>query len=216
MNRRNNRIFPFLIVTALVLACAPTLVPASAPAPTFDPNSINTAIALTAEVAATQTALMIPPTLSPTVTMFPTKTPPASETPTPTFLFILPTWTVATSTPTLDASGNGAKFVCRVDSQTPADKTVFAQGANFDARWVVTNIGSEAWDSSSADYRYSNGDKIHKAAIYDMNLSVPAGRQTEIAVAMKAPGSPGTYTTTWKINIGKNIFCPMSVTIIVN
>ncbi|MBK7452568.1 MAG: hypothetical protein IPJ46_02290 [Anaerolineales bacterium] len=46
--QRNLRIFSFLLIAALVLACAPTLVPASVPAPTFDPNSINTAIVLTA------------------------------------------------------------------------------------------------------------------------------------------------------------------------
>jgi hypothetical protein len=216
MIRRKNRIFSFLITTALVLACAPTLVPASIPVPTFDPNSINTAIVLTAEAAATQTALMIPPTLTPTVTMFPSNTPPPTKTVTPTFIFILPTSTVPSSTPALDTSGSGSQFACRVDSQTPQDKTIFAQGASFDAHWYVTNIGTDTWDSSSTDYRYNNGDKIHKAAIYDLNKSVPSGRQTEIVVGMKAPDSAGTYTTTWKINIGKNKFCSMNLTIIVN
>lgn len=205
-----------MIVTALVLACAPTLVPTSAPVPTFDPNSINTAIGLTAEAAATQTALMIPPTLTPTVTMFPSNTPPPSETPTPTFLFILPTATVPSSTPTVDTSGVGSQYACRVNSQTPADNTTFAQGASFDAHWVVTNIGTDAWDSNSVDYRFSNGDRIHKAAIYDFSKSVAPGKQTEIVVDMKAPDSAGTYTTTWKINIGKNKFCSMNLTIIVN
>lgn len=201
-------------MTALVLACAPTLVPESAPVPTFDPNSINTAIGLTAEAAATQTALMIPPTLTPTVTMFPSNTPPPSETPTPTFLFILSTPTVPSSTPTLEVSGS--QYACRVNSQTPADNSTFAQGANFDAHWVVTNIGTDAWDSDSADYRFSNGDRIHKASIYDFSKSVAPGKQTEIVVDMKAPDSAGTYTTTWKINIGKNKFCSMNLTIIVN
>ncbi|NOT05300.1 MAG: hypothetical protein HOP27_11945 [Anaerolineales bacterium] len=214
MLHRNYRIFSFLIMTALVLACAPTLVPESAPVPTFDPNSINTAIGLTAEAAATQTALMIPPTLTPTVTMFPSNTPPPSETPTPTFLFILSTPTVPSSTPTLEVSGS--QYACRVNSQTPADNSTFAQGANFDAHWVVTNIGTDAWDSDSADYRFSNGDRIHKASIYDFSKSVAPGKQTEIVVDMKAPDSAGTYTTTWKINIGKNKFCSMNLTIIVN
>jgi hypothetical protein len=216
MIHRNYRIFSFLIMTALVLACAPTLVPAPVPVPTFDPNSINTAIGLTAEAAATQTALMMPPTLTPTVTMFPSNTPPPTATSTPTFIFILPTSTVPSSTPTVDTSGDGSQFACRVDSQTPPNNSAFAQGANFDAHWVVTNIGTDAWDSSSADYRYNNGDRIHRASIYDLNKSVPSGKQTEIVVAMKAPDSAGTYTTTWKINIGKNKFCSMSLTIIVN
>ena len=214
MLHRKYRIFYFLIVTALVLACAPTLVPASVPAPTFDPNSINTAIGLTAEAAATQTALMKPPTLTPTVTMLPSNTPPPTESPTPTFIFILSTPTVPSSTPTLDP--DGSKFACRVDSKTPPDNTAFTQGANFDARWLVTNIGTVAWDAGSTDYRFNNGDKFHKAAVYDFNSSVSPGQQTEIVVDMKAPDSGGTYTTTWKINVGKNKFCSMSLTIIVN
>ena len=217
MIHRNYRIFSFLIMTALVLACVPTtLIPVSSPVPTFDPNSINTVIVLTADAAATQTALMIPPTLTPTVTMFPSNTPPPTETPTPTFLFILPTSTVPSSTPTADTSGSGSQFACRVDSQTPSNNSTFAQGANFDAHWLVTNIGTDAWDSNSADYRFSNGDRIHRASIYDFNKSVPSGKQTEIVVAMKAPDSAGTYTTTWKINIGKERFCSMTLTIIVN
>lgn len=203
-------------MTVLVLACAPTLLPASAPVPTFDPNSINTAIVLTSDAAATQTALMMPPTLTPTVTLFPTNTQPPTESPTPTFIFILPTSTVPSSTPTLDTSASGSKYACRVDSQTPVDNTAFAPGVSFDAHWLVTNIGTDAWDSNSADYRYSNGDKIHKNAIYDLNKSVSPGRQTEIVVDMKAPDSSGTYTTTWKINIGKNKFCTMNLTIVVN
>ena len=223
MIRRNYRIFSFLIVTALVLACAPILVPGTTPIPVFDPNSVNTAIVLTADAAATQTALMIPPTLTFTVTSFPTNTLPASETPTPTFIFILPTSTVPSSTPTLiptqDSSGSGKgsqkAFTCRVESQSPADNTVFAPGADFDADWKITNTGSDIWDSSSADYRYISGDKIHKAPIYDFSKSVGVGKKTDIIVNMKAPGSPGTYSTTWKISIGKNKFCAMNLTIIV-
>jgi hypothetical protein len=121
---------------------------------------------------------------------------------------------VPSSTPTLEVSGS--QYACRVNSQTPADNSTFAQGANFDAHWVVTNIGTDAWDSDSADYRFSNGDRIHKASIYDFSKSVAPGKQTEIVVDMKAPDSAGTYTTTWKINIGKNKFCSMNLTIIVN
>ncbi len=213
--QRNLRIFSFLLIAALVLACAPTLVPASVPAPTFDPNSINTAIVLTAGAAATQTALMMPPSLTPTVTMLPSKTPPPTESPTPTFIFILSTATVPSSTPTLDTADSGAQFACRVDSKTPPDDTVFARGADFDAHWLVTNIGKNAWDSNNADYRYNSGDKLHKAPIYDLNKSVSPGRQTDIVVDMKAPDSTGTYTTTWKITSGKNTFCSMKLTIIV-
>ncbi len=219
MIRRNYRLFSFLIVTALVLACAPTLAP-SAPtsAPVFDPNSINTAIVLTSEAAATQTALMMPPTLTPTVTSLPTNTPLPSETPTATFVFVLPTSTVPSPTPTLaptDSAGSGDQYACRVDSQSPPDNKVFAPGSDFDARWQVTNTGTDAWDANSADYRYISGDKIHKTPAYDFNKSVGVGKSTVIIVDMKAPDTAGTYSTTWRISISKIRFCTMKVTIVV-
>ncbi len=214
MIERKYRKYYFLIAAALVLACAaPALVPASAPAvPTFDPNSINLSIAQTANAAATQTALMAPPTLTPTVTVLPTNT--ITETPTPTFVFILPSPTVPSSTPTQGSSDE--KFACQVTSQTPQNNSGVTRGADFEARWQVSNIGKNVWDSDNADYRYTGGDKFHKAAIYDLPRSVPPGGSTEIIVAMKAPSIPGTYTTTWKISSGKTQFCTMNLTIVVN
>ncbi|MBI5966023.1 MAG: hypothetical protein HY863_21290 [Chloroflexi bacterium] len=220
--RRNYRIFSFLIVTALILACAPTLAPVSTPASAFDPNSVNTAIVLTAAAAATQTALLQPPTLTPTVTLLPTNTFLPSETPTATFIFILPTSTVPSPTPTPEptqdggsGNGGGAQYACRIDSQSPADNAVFAPGADFDATWQVTNTGSDKWDVNSSDYRYISGDKIHKTSAYDFSKTVGVGKTTNIIVDMKAPGNSGTYSTTWKISIGKTKFCTMKLTIVV-
>ncbi len=219
MIRRSYRIISFFIVTALVLACAPTLSPAvSTPAAVFDPNSISTAIILTSDAAATQTALMIPPSLTPTVTSLPTHTPFPTETPTATFIFILPTSTVPSPTPTpgpTESPSVDSPFACRVDSQSPADNTTYAPGADFDAVWQVTNIGTQKWDVNNSDYRYISGDKIHKAAIYDFSKTVPAGKTTNIIVDMKAPDQSGTYSTVWKISIGKTKFCTMKLTIIV-
>ena len=214
MIQRNYRKCYFLITTAFVLACAaPALVPASAPViPTSDPNSINTSIVQTANAAASQTALMSPPTLTPTVTVLPTNT--ITETPTPTFVFILATPTVPSATPTQGSSDE--KFACQVNSQTPPNNSGMARGADFETRWQVSNIGKNAWNSDNADYRYTGGDKIHKAAIYDLERSVPPGGSTEIVVAMKAPAGAGTYTTTWKITSGKTQFCTMNLTIVVN
>jgi hypothetical protein len=217
--RRSSRTAIMMITAAFVLACAvPALAPTPAPEPVFDPNSINTAIVLTAEFAATQTAAMMPPTLTPTVTMLPSKTPLPTETPTATFVFLLPTPTVPSATPTIptfDASAASAGFACRVDSKAPADGSTFSPGANFDAHWLVTNIGKNVWDKNNADYRYVSGDRFYRAAAYDMNVSVSPGEQADISAAMKAPDGSGTYKTTWKIVSGKNTFCTMNLTIVV-
>ena len=48
-----------------------------------------------------------------------------------------------------------------------------------------------------------------------MSKAVPSGEQVDIFVEMWAPVDPGTYTTTWKIKVGKTEFCSMNLKIIV-
>jgi hypothetical protein len=212
MLKQNYRMLAILLVIALLLACAPVALatPPAAP-PTFDPFSLNTIIAQTAGAAATQTFVLQPTsTPMPTITKTPTETP----TSTPTFLFVLFTPTVPSLTPTLDI--NAKPYLCRVISQTPADNTGFTRGISFEAHWQVLNAGTFAWDENSADFRYFTGDSLHKTSAFDFNQSVPTGGVIDFVVPMQAPEEPGTYTTTWRIAVGKERFCPMSITIVVN
>ena len=210
MLKRNNRMLAICLVIVLLLACAPIAVATPPAPPTFDPLSLNTIIAQTAGAAATQTFVLQPTlTPSPTVTRTPTEVPSS----TPTFIFVLSTPTVPSSTPTLSVSAD--RFACRVVSQNPADNDVLVKGIPFKARWQVLNIGTSGWDENSLDYRYVGGDKMHMVSIYDFNKSVPTGGVIDLVVEMQAPDKPGTYTTTWKIGVGKERFCPMSLTIVV-
>ncbi len=208
MLKRNQRVLAILLAMALLLACAPLATPIAPP--TFDLLSINTIIAQTAGAAATQTFVLLPTlTITPTFTPVPTEIPSS----TPTFIFILPTSTVPSSTPTLDQSSE--PYDCRVLSQSPVDDAAFVPGIAFQARWQVGNIGTQTWGVNSTDYRYVSGAKFHKGGIYDMSTSVPPGEQVDIYVEMWAPTDPGSYTTTWKIKVGKTEFCPMKLKIIV-
>lgn len=211
MTIRNTKIAALLVTTAAILACVPTL--ATPALPTLDPLSIDTVIAETAGAAATQTALRMPPSLTPSLTPLPTNTPTTTPTSTPTFVFFLFTPTVPSPTP--EPSLAGGQFACQIDSQKPANNTVYKPGADFDALWQVTNTGTETWDENSADFRYISGDKIHKTAMYDFGKTVKPGGNVTLGVDMKAPGNPGTYSTTWKIRIGSNQFCTMNLTILV-
>ncbi len=211
--QRNRRTAFFLSATALVLACAaPTFAP-PASIPTLDPNAPLTAIVQTAAAAATQTAWMLPPTDTPTATPPPTRTPAPTETPTPTFIFLLPTPTVR---PTLITPGwSGLAYDCQVVSQSPATTDKLAKGAPFDAVWEVVNIGRATWFSTDADYRYFSGRPLHVQPLYDFPNTVPSGGVIKLKVRMRAPSQPGAYTTEWRIVIGKNVFCPMTMTITV-
>lgn len=209
MHKRDRRLPPILFVIAFLLACAPITVatPSVAP-PAFDPASLNTIIAQTAESAATQTSVS-QPTFTPTVTV--TRTPTEIPTSTPTFLFLIATPTVPSSTPTLEISSN--PFACRLSSQDPADNTIISKNADFAVIWRVLNVGTNAWDANSVDYHYFSGQKLHKQTAYDLPNSVPTGTQIDIIVNMKAPKSEDTYTTTWSLRAGKQDFCKLHLTI---
>src|SRR5690349_17373584 len=201
MSVRAMRMAYGTLVLAIILACAPIAAPNPVVVPTFDPNSINTTIAQTAESAATQTALVIP---TATETVLPTVTPSITPTATVTFIFILFTPTVPSSTP--EPKMSNEKFSCVLLSQIPADNSHLALNEDFEMRWHIMNNGTAGWDGNSMDYRYKSGDKIHTTAAYDLQGSVASGSQTDIRVAMKAPGSGGTYSTTWMIHSGQNEF----------
>ena len=207
--RRQYKVFVLLLLTAVMLACVPSIASVPAAPPTFDPGSLNTLIAATAQAAATQTAVFITPTLPPPPTA--TNTPTPTATPTVTFIFILSTPTVPTPIP--EVGSTGKEFDCAVLSTSPENGSVMAAGSDFTTVWQLLNIGTGTWDSGSADVLYLSGDKLHKASIYDLDHDVDSGGQIDIQVAMKAPSSTGTYTTTWVIKTKAQEYCRMSLTI---
>jgi hypothetical protein len=212
MIKRNHRALAIFLVIALTFACAPLGAP-SVP-PTVELLPLDTAIAMTAGAAASQTAILQSPTFTPTIVLTATRLPTETPSPTPTFIFVLSTPTVPSATPAPGSSG--LEYDCRIISQSPVNGSGFGPAAEFDAFWQVMNMGTATWDGNSADYRYDSGDKIHKTGIYDVNGSIPPGGIIDIVVRMKAPKDAGTYTTKWKIKIGKTEFCTMKLTIIVN
>jgi len=209
--RRNQRIFTILVMAGVMLACLPTL-PQAAPAiPTFDPNSINTSIVLTADAAFTQTALVLPPTETPTA-IPPTESPTAS--PSPTFLFLLPTITVPPTKATPGSSNE--RYACQVLSQDPPNESAVLPKNSFTVTWEVYNIGTDAWFENNTDYFFSSGERMHNTAGYDFEETVPSGGTVKLSAKMTAPNASGTYKTIWRIRVGKNEFCPMNLTIVVN
>lgn len=208
--RQNHRL-PLILTTAVIaLACLPTLDLAPAPIPTLDPNAPLTAIVLTADAAATQTAINAPPTS--TATLLPTNTPTDTPTPTATFLFLVPTFAVPSTQMPLGQSE--LDFECQVISSEP--QGYISATSRFFGRWVVANIGKALWDADNMDYQYVEGDKIHLQSIYDFPDNVQPGSTVQLEVDMQAPSTPGEYYTKWRINNGKRSFCPMELWIKVN
>ena len=212
MSKRSTKILIWLTALAVIMACVPTF-STPAPVPTLDPGAINTYIALTAEVAATQTAAAIP-TLTPSITL--TSTPRFTKTPEPsatnTFIWIAvsPTSLGAALTVTSNKS-----YACDVISATPANGTNFDPRKSFDAKWSIKNIGKKEWDKNDADFIYVSGDKLNLQDGYDFKKTVGVGVTVDLTVAMQARKNPGTYTTNWAIRIGSNQFCNVSLRIVV-
>jgi hypothetical protein len=117
---------------------------------------------------------------------------------------IWPTWT-----PTI------SNYTCSVTKTAPAMGTKITHGVDFDGRWTIKNIGHKAWNVNEVDYRYISGTEMQaNESSYDLTKKVNSGSSIDIIVDMIAPATPGTYTTTWGLKIGSQVFCYMSVRIV--
>jgi hypothetical protein len=232
MNRRNvRRLTLWLIVIVVILGCgAPALV--TPPPSVSGPGSVETIIVQTAEAAQTQTALVLPPSATPSLVPSPTRTPTLTPTPTATILFLFPTNTnVPTATSAL-ASGGGSdtgggtgggstggggfikptatpqEWTCRVLSKSPANNTVFTAGTSFKATWTVQNTGTKTWPKQGVDVVYQSGARLNAGKpYYDIPAGVGPGGTVTISVTMELPKRPKEYSTRWSLMVGKTHFC---------
>lgn len=197
------------------------VIPAAPGGPVLDANGVNTAIALTAAAAGTQTAALIPPTLTPSYTPFPTWTASIVPSPTVTFIFRLPTFTrtprpAPTGTPDDGGGGgggNGKNYSCRLLSVSPEPNTVMNRGQSFQAVWRVRNIDDD-WLGTSTDLVFVEGTRFANQGRYDLGGRVNGGQDAVLPkVNMNAPTNAGKYTSIWYLQIGKEYFCRLPVTI---
>ncbi len=215
---RNILLLLMILVSLFGMLGCLSLSLAPAP-PSVQGDVVQTIIAATAGAAATQTAAFKPsPTRLPSPTPTATLTPTITPTPTPIILF--PTFTpFVLSSPGGGGGGGGggttADFDCVILDQTPPDGTVIMPRRDFDTFWTVRNSGTRTWDHGSVDFIYLRGDRIHEVAGYDLPRDVAPGRSIQLGVDMVAPGTQGTYTTVWGLRVGHDIFCELSLTIVV-
>ncbi len=175
------------------------------------PGAVNTIVVMTAQVAGSQTAAAMPPTLTPTLTPAPTNTPTETPSPTPTFLFILSS---PTKTATVASSSNN--LACKLLDQTPSDGATMAKNQSFVATWKVNNIGQAIWDATAVDFVYVTGDKLASVKVVDLPKTVNPGDSVTLRVPMTAPSGSGNYKTAWTLQQGKNNpFCRLTLSITV-
>jgi hypothetical protein len=223
---RNKRIGTLLIILAITLACAPVL-PSVAPLPTQAAGAVDTIVAGTYAAASTGTAVNVTPTLTPRETLTPSQTPTITTTPTATIIFKTPTMffiggggggggggITITGTP----GGPQLTYACKIMKIAPAYGSRQKRGWGFTTIWTVVNRGNVVWSHTSVDYLYWAGDHLEKNKqhpLYDLPKDVAPKGSVSLAVPMIAPKTPGTYTTTWIMQIGKESFCDLNQQIVV-
>jgi hypothetical protein len=162
-------------------------------APTIDTDQLRTEVAATVLAQVTQDLA-----LTPSVTLPPAPTATLPPTSTHTQATIAPSTEVVTVTATLSSSTPEAETENQAGwvSQSIADKTVFAPGETFTMTWRLKNTGTSTW---ATDYvlRFYSGDPFGLPDEVLLNREVPPGETVDIILQMKAPATPGTYTTVW-------------------
>ena len=172
---------PCLALLAGSLACA---LPART---TPVPNEANVALTVQAVLASQPTAVLpteIPPTaVPPTVVISVTPTLPPTVTPTPT----------QTPIPTLC---DAAQFVADV---TIADDSSVTINTEFTKIWRLRNTGTCSW-TSGYQLVFDHGDRMSAPdAVMLTSGTVPPGSTVDVSVALKAPGTAGTYQGFFKL-----------------
>ncbi len=174
--------FWMAISLMLVLAACNTAAPTITVLPTTDLGALRTEVAATvlAQCAA-QCAL------TPTITPIPTNTATATATLSPT-----PTGGTETAPVGTGVAGNRLKWI----SQTVADGTRMAPGSTFNMTWRVQNAGTVSW-TPNYRLRFFSGDRFGAPAEVLLGQEVAPGELVDITIPMKAPATPGEYSTNW-------------------
>ncbi len=225
MNRRIvRRVTLWLILGLVILGCgAPALVTPPPPVPA--PGSVETIIVRTAGAAQTQTAIVRPPTSTPSFTPSPSKTPTITPTPTATVLFLIATNTSLPEGLLADdlEDGNGdngghdgyvkptatpSEWACRVLYKNLPRGAVVPAGSSYKVTWTVQNTGTKTWPKKGVDVVYQSGARLNLGKpYYDIPTGVGPGGTVTISVTMEIPKRPKEYSTRWSLMVGRTQFC---------
>ena len=203
----------FLASAILLISCDISTFAAPPQIPTPIPGAISLLAAQTAAVAATETAALIPSTLTPTLTSFPSQTPASTSTVTPTFVFFVATLTPANTATSASPTSDNSNFTCNLIKQTPQDGTSFNGNQSFKVMWKIQNTGSRAWTQDNVSLYFIGGDQFADTSSVNLPSAVASGNSVSLTVNMHAPGPSGKYTTNWALEASGQAFCTLFLSI---
>ncbi len=184
--------------------------------PTPDPAAlqatIDAAVAraiLELSINQTSTAAALPTS---TFTATPTEQP--TNTPEPTATLFIPTNTWIPPTPRPTLTPTTAPYACELKSTSPAAGTKINTNTDYDASWVVKNVGKNIWELGYLDLKFIEGTKMQtKADIFDVTTVVEPGKELTLIVDMKTPSTAGKYTATWTLTMDGKVLCNLPVNV---
>ena len=112
------------------------------------------------------------------------------------------------------SSSGSSKYSCHFVSQIPENGTRMGSRNDFDWEITLINTGERKWPVEDK-YMYVRGDKFHRYSEYNFPEEVVSGQEITLIVDMEAPKEPGSYLTTWALNVNGETFCYFSLQIIV-
>jgi hypothetical protein len=217
MNKTIRQVlFTAIPILLLLAACAP------APAPTADPNLINsqiaTSVALTVASQNLDTAQA-----QPTITSSPIPTDTPAPSPTPEFVEVtLPTDTPITNivSPTSQPASNDtpgptstpALYACDAYAQSPNYQEQMDPGESFDIRWVIVNTGTRPWPRGF-DVKYVNGAQMTGPKVVEIPVEMNPNDTYTILLDATAPNKEGLQYMTWMVE-GQLCFPSVSINVV--
>jgi len=113
------------------------------------------------------------------------------------------------------AAAGGPELDCKVNWQSPRNRTKVEPRAEFTVRWNVTNTGSAAWDPGVVDLAYSGGTRMYYEPVIPLTQVVAPGEDVTLTVDMKALRDTRSYATSWALRRDDTYFCDLGVRIYV-
>ena len=225
MKKHQTKIFIILLLALLLTACGGE----EAPTEISDDMMTSAVGTMVASFFEAQTAAYTPvaqPTSTPTLQPLPSptlfrSTATLGPTPTPTIVYysptpgtVTPTGTLATVTVDPASLAFGCNNLAFIRDVTIPSGTVMEKGQVFTKTWKVQNIGTCDWAFNY--YLVHTGGSTFDGETGKIQRKVPVWSWAEVSVEMGAPTEPGTYTSSWRMSDGKNLFgATLSVTIVV-
>lgn len=107
--------------------------------------------------------------------------------------------------PTLAPPPTPTPVTCVLNSRfvrdvTIPDNTVLAPGTAFVKTWTIQNNGTCAWDPQTVAV-FTGGARMAGGSPSPVG-PLPAGASKDISINFVAPGAPGTYRSSWKLQAG--------------